>query len=35
MRSIVDGKENQVPSTIEDKSVLEYIIDTLTKYIAK
>jgi len=35
MRSIADGKQYQIPPTIEDKSVLEYIEDTLTDYMVK
>ncbi len=34
MRSIADGKDYQVPSTIEDLSVLEYIKDTIKRYMA-
>ena len=35
MRSIADGKDYQVPSTIEDITVLADIEDTLTKYMAR
>ena len=34
MRNIVDGKRYQIPSTIEDESVLEYIEDILTGFTA-
>jgi propionyl-CoA synthetase len=32
MRSITDGDEFQIPSTIDDESIVEEIITTLKKY---
>ena len=32
MRSITDGEEFQIPSTIDDESIVEEIIVSLTKY---
>jgi propionyl-CoA synthetase len=32
MRSIVDGENFQIPSTIDDESIVDEIIQDLTKY---
>ena len=32
MRSIVDGADFQIPSTIDDAAIIPELIETLTKY---
>jgi propionyl-CoA synthetase len=32
MRSITDGEEFQIPSTIDDETIVEEIVTTLKKY---
>jgi propionyl-CoA synthetase len=32
MRSIADGEEFQIPSTIDDEAIVDEIIEVLTKY---
>jgi propionyl-CoA synthetase len=32
MRSIADGDDFQIPSTIDDESIVDEIIEVLTKY---